>query len=382
MTRILLIADQFLRPHRTGIDVYYDSLVHWLPRLAPDLDFTLASLGEPDQQSPAFAPNFRHKGLPLSRRRFYLASLLRLGNPFQALLDQADLVHLMVPLPLATDKPLLTTVHDLTPLLMPWAYTWYSVLITRWTLRRLAAQKSHFIAVSDCTKSDLHRLTHVPMDRIHRVYEGVGEAFRVIDDTQQIEQARARYGLPERYFLYTGSMHPRKNLLTALKAYRLFKAHDTTDTKLVLAGRMSVGGAALTRQIREHNLEESVVLPGYIDGADLSAVIGGAVAVIYPSLYEGFGFPALEAMACGVPVIASNASSLPEVTGGHALLCDPLDARCFAESMQRIVSDAGLRDALVRGGFVWVKRFSWKAAAQETLQLYAHLLRREDAALS
>ena len=376
MTKVLLFTDFFLRPERTGIDLYCDKLVYWLPRLAPHLDFTLVSLGEPDQRLPSFAPNLKHWGLPMSRRRFLLASMLGLGNPLQTSLDRFDLVHLMVPLPVVTSKPLLATVYDLTPVLMPryyGAYGWYIPLIFRWTCRRLVAQNSRFSVISDCTGKDLHDLFQVPLDRIHRIYLGVGEEFQMVNSAQT-QQVRARYHLPDSYFLYIGSMHKRKNLPTLLRAYRLFRTQDTTNTKLVLAGRMSLGGDELKQQIQEHGLEEEIVLLGYVESADLPAVIGGAAALLYPSLYEGFGLPALEAMACGTPVVTSTGGSIPEVTGGHALLCEPLDASCFCEAMLRIVSETELRIELAKRGLDWATRFSWRLAAGETLQLYERIL--------
>lgn len=371
---MLLFTDLFLRPERTGIDLYCDKLVYWLPRLAPHLDFTLVSLGEPEQRLPSFAPNLKHRNLPVSRRRFYLASMLGLDNPLKTVLSQADLVHLMVPLPIATDKPLLVTVYDLTPLTIPKSYSCSNRLLYRWMFRRLVAQNSHFSVISDRTGEDLHNLFQVPASLIQRVYLGVGEEFRVISDAQQIRQVRTRYCLPDSYFLYIGSMHKRKNLPTLLRAYHLFRAQDTTDTKLVLAGRMSLGGDKLGRQIREQGLEKEIILLGYVASADLPAVIGGATALLYPSLYEGFGLPALEAMACGTPVVASTGGSIPEVTGGHALLCEPLDAGCFCEAMLRIVSETELRVELVKRGLDWATRFSWRLAAEETLQLYDRIL--------
>lgn len=374
MIRILLVVDQLLRPHRTGIDVYYDNMVHWLPRLAPDWNFALISFGEPDQQLPSFAPNLEHRGLAISRRRFRLTSMLKENSSLRVLCEWADLVHLLMPLPVVTNRPLFVTVHDLTPLLMPQAYRWYHRLTTRWTLRRLVVRNSHFNVVSDCTGKDLRNLFQVPAGHVHRVYEGVGEEFKVIDNAQRAQQVRARYHLPDRYFLFTGSMHKRKNLPTLLKAYRLFRKKDTTNTGLVLAGRMSLGGDVLKRRVQEYRLQKSVWLPGYIDSADLPTVIGGATALLYPSLYEGFGLPALEAMACSTPVIASRAGSIPEVTGGHALLCDPLDANGFAKAMHRIISDGALRSRLIEDGLDWAARFSWRSTAEATLRLYKEIL--------
>jgi glycosyltransferase involved in cell wall biosynthesis len=374
MAHILLVADLFLRRERTGIDKYYDQLVYWLPRLAPQHDFTLVSFGEPDQNASLFSPNMVHKGLPISRRRLAMALIMGMPKNLSALVETFDLVHLMIPFPITAEKPMLITTHDLTPVLIPNAYSWYHTHVTRETFRRLGVRDNHFCVISYQTGTDLHNLFRVPRNRIHCVYQGVGEEFRAESDVQRVQQVRAKYHLPRHYFLYIGSMHRRKNLSTLLKAYQRFILRGTINIKLAIAGRMSLGGDQLRRHIREQKLENEVVLPGYIDSADLSVVIGEAVALLYPSLYEGFGLPVLEAMACGTPVIASRAGSIPEVAGGHALLCDPLEVECFSDAMFQIAVDAKLRAELIEGGLNWATQFSWQATALATLQLYEKIL--------
>jgi len=376
MTHILLVADRMTRPHRTGIDLYYDKLIHWLPRLAPQFDFTVVSFGESDLKLPDAAPNIRHVGLPISRRSLYLRAFLPLKNPLAGLENEVDLVHTMMPLPIQSTKPLLTTIYDITPLLMPEIYPWHSRLIFRQSIQKLQAQHSRFTTISQHTADDLSRLFSIDKNVIYPIHLGVDDDFHIPDDPARRQQVRKKYQLPERYFFYAGSMHKRKNLPTALEAYKIFKRSDTTNTRLVIAGRMELGGDALLRQIEERGLTSEVVLPGYLDAADLPFAIAGSVALLYPSLYEGFGLPVLEAMTCGTAVITARSSSIPEVAGDHALLCDPLDADCFAQMMARVSTDSAYRTKMIESARTWAARFTWRSTAEQTLKLYETIMQR------
>jgi glycosyltransferase involved in cell wall biosynthesis len=374
MTHILLIADRMTRSHRTGIDLYYDKMIYWLPRLAPQINFTVVSFGEPDLPLPNAAPNIRHIGLLTSRRSLYLRAFLPLNNPLSGLLSSIDFVHTMMPLPLQSDKRLLTTIFDLTPLLMPEIYPWHSRLIFQRSVRRLIAQGSRFTTISKHTADDLSRLFSIDSSLIYPVHLGVDDEFHVPDDPARCQQVREKYHLPERYFFYVGSMHKRKNLPTALESYAIFKRADTTDTRLVIAGRMELGGERLLKEIAARGLADDVVLPGYVDADDLPFAIAGAVALLYPSLYEGFGLPVIEAMMCGTPVIAARTGSIPEIAGEYALLCEALDAHCFAQMMSRINTNDGFRAHTVAQAHGWAAQFTWRSTATQVLQLYKTLL--------
>jgi glycosyltransferase involved in cell wall biosynthesis len=373
MTHILLVADRMTRAARTGIDRYYDKLIKWLPRLAPEWDFTVVSFGEADQTLAGAAPNIRHCGLPVSRRDFMLRAFSGL-NPLAAWTAQADVVHVMMPLPVRAQKPLLMTVFDMTPLQMPELYPFHSRWIFRHSIRLLNRQNSHFTTISQQVGADLRQFFSIPDHHIHPILLGADEDFRVPDDMTRAKVVVKKYRLPDRYFLYIGSMHKRKNLATALEAYALYRRHSSATVRLVLAGRMEMGGDTLKQKISEYGLDDAVVLPGYIEDEDLPLLMANAVALLYPSIYEGFGLPPIEAMACGTPVIAAHSGSIPEVTGGHAVLCDPFDAPCFANMMTRLSSDSELRTSLMDGAREWAGRFTWRSTAERTLELYKRLL--------
>lgn len=374
MTHILLITDRLQRPQRTGIDLYYDKLIYWLPRLAPEINFTIVSFGEPDLQLPNAAPNIRHRGLATSRRSLYLRAFLPLANPLSDLLESADFAHLMMPLPLQSDKALLTTIFDVTPMLMPEMYPWHSRLIFQQSIQQLKARGSRFTTISQQTGDDLSRLFSIEKSAIYPIHLGVDDDFCIPDDPGRSKQVREKYSLPERYFFYAGSMHKRKNLPTALDAYTLFKRSDATNTRLVIAGRMELGGNELLKQIEKRELSQDVVLPGYLDANDLPFVIADSVALLYPSLYEGFGLPVIEAMMCGTPVIAARSGSIPEIAGSYAVLCEPLDAKCFAQMMTRVSVDEALRRQIITQARAWASQFTWRSTATQILKLYQTLL--------
>lgn len=375
MTRILIILDKIARPYATGIDMYYSMLLKWLPRLAPDLDFTVLSFAEPIHKFADDITNIRHHSLPMTRRGIIIRNALSvLPNPLSRWVKNADLVHLMMPMPLRISNPrIVATIYDLSPLLLPQIYPWYARVTIRRTIRRLQLQNTHFLTISCQTEEDLIRLFNVENSRVHPIHIGVDEMFQVPDNAQEIEVIRHQYQLPDRYFLYTGSMHKRKNLSTLLEAFARFKETDHTNTKLVLAGRMELGGDLLLQRLKTYRRQSQLILLGYVPAPDLPKVIAGAKALLYPSLYEGFGLPALEAMRCGTPVIASTGGAIPETTGGYAHLCEPIDVACFAQQMKQIVQD-GMRPDQILAAREWAKQFSWETTASQTVQVYRTLL--------
>jgi glycosyltransferase involved in cell wall biosynthesis len=181
-----------------------------------------------------------------------------------------------------------------------------------------------------------------------------------------IERVKARYGIRGDYILYVGTLQPRKNLRRLLKAYAMVQKRDETPC-LVIAGRKGWLYDQIFQQVERLGLETEVIFPGYVPQDDLPTLLSGACFFVFPSLYEGFGLPVLEAMACGTPVLCSNVSSLPEVAGNVALLVDPLDVESMAEAMNRLLQDEGLRAQLVERGFQQVRQFSWDRCARETL---------------
>jgi glycosyltransferase involved in cell wall biosynthesis len=206
----------------------------------------------------------------------------------------------------------------------------------------------------------LRHFYHIPADKIAVVYPGRDETLHRVDPAP----VRAKYHLPGDYLLHVGTLQPRKNLIRLIEAVQLVARHSPLVT-LVLAGRPGWLSAPILAKAREH--AGTVRVLEYVPDEDLAGLYSGARAFVFPSLYEGFGFPVLEAMACGAPVICSNTSSLPELAGEAALLVDPLDTSALASAILRILSEADLCGRLVEKGSAQIQKFSWTKAAQEAL---------------
>ncbi len=257
----------------------------------------------------------------------------------------------------------LVTIHDLGYLYFPQAHPrlqrLYLDLSTRWNARAAAC----IVADSKATKADLVARYRTPPEKIVVAYPGYDDTLAPVRDPAVIEAAKARYGIAGDYLLYLGTLQPRKNLARVVEAF----ASLQSGASLVLAGRRGWLYDDLFDRVRRLGLERRVRFPGYVADEDKAALLSGASAFVFPSLYEGFGLPVLEAQACGCPVITSTTSSLPEVAGDAALLVDPQDTVAIAAAIRRIAADSGLRTTLIEHGLVNVRRFSWEACARAAL---------------
>lgn len=271
-------------------------------------------------------------------------------------------------LPLVHPRRSVVTVHDLGYHYYPQAHTLFQNVTLRWSTRYNARAAVRILADSEATRRDLVRFYHTPPERIVVVYPGRDETLAPVTDPAILGAVRAHYHLAGPYLLYVGTLHPRKNLVRLVQAFASLQP-PIPNLQLVLAGQKGWLYDELFAQVRRLGLEDRVILTGYVPDADLPALISGALAFVFPSLHEGFGFPVLEAMACGAPVVCSDASSLPEVAGDAALLVDPLDTDALAEALARIVHDETLRRELVERGFAHVQRFSWQRCARHVLRV-------------
>jgi len=274
--------------------------------------------------------------------------------------SRLDVVHYPVLAPaLAYGGPSVVTVHDLTNQLFPRRADLRSWIYYRHVLRMGASRASSVIAVSRNTRDDIIRLWGLAHERVEVIYEAASPAF----DGQPARPSRAE----ERYFLAVGTVEPNKNFARLLEAYAAARSRLPDDTALVVVGQPGWQYDGLLRSTRELGLNGSVRFIGHVPDVELADLYSGALAFVYPSLYEGFGLPPLEAMACGAPVIASRASSLPEVVGEAGLMVDPLDVEDIAAAMVRVASDPALREAMRSAGRARARRFSWEECARRTL---------------
>jgi glycosyltransferase involved in cell wall biosynthesis len=273
-------------------------------------------------------------------------------------------------LPLLGPRPSVVTVHDLGYEYFPEAHPARERWYLRWSTRRHGRVAARVIADSQATKNDLVRLYGVDPERIHVVYPALDGDFRPeFDRTRQLTVRRS-YGLPDQaeYILHVGTLQPRKNLDRLIEAFALVR-RELPDRQLflVLAGSPGYNSRLLDDKVRALGLEKVVRFPGFVRVHDLPALYAGASCYAFPSLYEGFGFPVLEAQASAVPLVCARTSSLPEVAGEGALYFDPFSVEAMAAALVRVLTDAGLRTQLIEAGRANLARFSWSQAARAVL---------------
>jgi glycosyltransferase involved in cell wall biosynthesis len=356
---------------KTGTERYAVEIIRALVAAAPDDRFRLYFNRPP---APGLLPqghNARWRVIPSPR----LWTVGRLS--LELAMRPPDV--LFVPahsLPPVLPRASVATVHDLGYLHFPGEHP----RMTRWLRRQSnawsARRATRVIAISGATRDDLIRREGIDVSKISVVRHGHAPTFRPIDDTALLEGVARRHGLDGRYLLFVGTLQPRKNLARLLAAFDLLAATDPSIS-LALVGAQGWHPERLTRALAGLRSRDRVRVLGYVDDADLPTLMSGAVALAFPSLYEGFGLPALEAMACGTPVLASTTSSLPEVVGDAGLLVDPLDVDAIAAGLARLVADDALRGELRDRGLARAASFTWARAAQETLTV---LRAAEDAA--
>jgi glycosyltransferase involved in cell wall biosynthesis len=287
-----------------------------------------------------------------------------------------NLIHFLTPIILNKSfgsAKIVTTIHDLCPLIISSAYSFHMPFYYKYVIKKLIKKKSYFITNSESTKNDLVHFFNINKERVFVTPLGISDKFERPNDNK-IRLILSKYKIFDDYFLFTGAMNKRKNLKTTIEAFIKFKEETKSKTKLVLAGRMNWGGSEIEKLVKNNNLQYEVLLPGYIDDQDLPAIISGANAVLYLSLYEGFGFPALEAMKVGTPVIASNNSSIPEVVEDAGLLVNPLDLNEIVNAMCEFSFNTKLRNQCIQKGIKQAEKFSWEKTAKKTLEVYKNII--------
>ncbi len=364
------VDGRYIADHYPGIGRYTFSLVEALSRLAADMTFVIAvQPGQPnsryDLDQLTARPNVRLEPFALQPRSL----LEQVHWPQAARRWSLDVLHSpYVYKPYALPCPSVVTVYDLIPLVFPEGFSAGQRLIFRLMVGLALRTARAVIAISAATRDDLVRYFRTSPDRVY-VTPLAADASFYPRPPAEVAAIRARYGLPDQYVLYVGSNKPHKNLPRLIEAYA--KIGDAPP--LVLAGREDARYPQARARVEALGLSARVCFPGDIASADLPALYSGASLFVFPSLYEGFGLPPLEAMACGLPVVCSGRSSLPEVVGDAALIVDPDDVDTIASAIRRALDDADLRASLRRRGLDRAAQFSWERTAQETLRIYRML---------
>jgi len=266
--------------------------------------------------------------------------------------------------------PQILTIHDLSLAKFREMHPKERVWFSDWFLKRRIPYAAHIITVSDFIRSEICDELGLATDKVTVIPEAP-DPFFFPRDRQKARELVEVLGLPQDYILFVGTLEPRKNLPLLIKA----AAACESDIPIVLVGWEGWGGDPWLEMVKEQGLRNRIFTTGYVDEESLACLYSNALALVFPSLYEGFGLPVLEAMACGCPVICSNAASLPEVAGDAALFIDPYEVDGLASAIDKLVDDSTLRIDLIHKGFERVAQFSWKRAAEETLDVFRKVAR-------
>ncbi len=295
--------------------------------------------------------------------------------------DALDVLHLSYNAPLALPArcALVVTIHDISFEEHPEWFPYKLRALLKWSVPRSARWARQILTDTEVAQRELVRLYKLPREKIHVTPYAADERFHPLDDAALLEQTRARYGTSNQFVLAVGNMQPRKNLMRLMQAFALAKRRYALPHKLVLVGQQLWRADAILEQARA--ARDAIVTTGYVPDADLPLLYNAADLFCYPSLYEGFGLPVLEAMACGTPVITSNVSSLPEVAGDGARLVDPFDVDALANALGETLTDEHARLAWREKGLLRARQFSWERTAQQTIEVYERAMRGADLTL-
>ncbi len=355
-----------------GINGYIYHLLRALPDADPALRYT-AFVGRQAQPPPHDRLHVRHAPWDTQHplRRIVWEQVIQ---PAAVLGTRPDLLHaLAFVAPVLVRTPSVVTVYDLSfihyPEHLPAARRVYLRLFTRQSCRRAR----RVIAISESTARDLSVTFGVPAAKIDVAAPGVGEQFTPLPESD-IAAFRARKGLPERFLLFLGTLEPRKNLTVLLRAYAQLPARDRDAVHLVLAGGRGWMTGEIFATIEQHDLGATVHLPGYVPGEELPLWYNAAHVLVYPSVFEGFGLPVIEALACGTPALVSDVSSLPEAVGDGGLRLPPDDPDAWAEALVRAIGDPAWRSDARERGIAHAARFTWANTAARTVASYRRAL--------
>lgn len=362
----------------TGIGRYAVELLRMLAELPNGPEVVLLTTEHEDRFG--LWTKFEHHALSGC---YLLPALITSGNlllSWAAHYHQLDLIHdpngVAPFLGPSTGAQRIVTIHDAFAYVCPATHNHFDNWRYRWHLPYAARRADQVITVSECSRRDLIRHVGLAPCRLQVIPEGVDPEFQPLADSNERRAILARYGIKQPYLLYVGGINARKNIARLFEAFvRVRESHP--DLILVIGGKRQWQTDEIDTTFRRLDLAEYVHFTGYVEDADLPALYNAAELFIFPSLYEGFGLPPLEAMACGTPVITSNISSLPEVVDDAALTVDPHEVNQLASAIERVLTDTMLQTELRRRGIARAAEFTWERTARETLALYERVLDRQ-----
>ena len=360
---------------KTGVEYYSASLIEWLAKVdnflirsGKENNYLLYTPAALEGDLANLPSNFKEIVIPFSR----MWTHIRLS--FELMLRPPDL--LFVPahvLPVIHPKKTVITIHDVAFNYFPEAYSDRARNYLEWSTKYAVRHATKIIAISESTKKDLIKFYKARPEQVQVIHNGYDDLFLAFNPDKKIYESILRRMKIERdYLLFIGRIEKKKNVINIIRAYELVR-EGGFDCQLVLAGKLGFGSIDILRAIEKSRYGDDIILPGYVSEEDSMYLMHGTKVFVFPTLYEGFGLPVVEAMASGTPVVSSNRSSIPEVAGDAALLVDPLRYQEIAKAICRILIDDDLRISLIKKGKVRVKEFSWEKCAEQTLKLLESL---------
>jgi glycosyltransferase involved in cell wall biosynthesis len=366
--RIGIEAERANMPNPTGVERYAAELIKNWAKLDSTNEYILYFRSEPQQWFKELPKNFSYKVMPFpifwTQLRLSLEMLL---HPVDVLFIPASA------LPLWHPKNSVVTVHDIAYELFEGIYTGYMNYYQKFASRFAVRFAKKVITVSESTKKDLVRIYKTDPNKITVTPLGLSEGFRPMQ-YQEAQSVLDKYGLVyQKYILFLGTIQPRKNIPRLVDAYEKIKKENRVEEKLIIGGGRGWLWEPILKKVKTAGIDGSVKYLDYVSKEDLSYIMAGAKIYTLPAMYEGFGIPALEAMASGVPTVVSNISSLPEVVGDAGVLVDPNSIESIAEGLLKVLTDSNLRQQLIVKGLERAKQFTWENTAKKTLEVFNSL---------
>jgi glycosyltransferase involved in cell wall biosynthesis len=357
-----------------GIGTYVRNLLQQLSRIDQETEYAVLCQGGDCSLVGELGENFR--AIPESSPNYSVREQIRVPRDLRR--EHADLFHAPhYVLPPLTPCKSVVTIHDCIHLRFPqYLPNRLGYAYARSFLWMATHHSSRVITVSEASKRDILEYFNVPATKIDVIYNGIDERFGQPPPEEDVTRVRERYQLNDPFILYAGNIKPHKNLGRLIESFHLLRHNgpEFEHVKLVIIGDEIAKYAALRHAVHRHKLHKHVRFFGFVPARTLAILYRLAAVFVFPSLYEGFGLPPLEAMASGTPVITSNVSSLPEVVGDAAILIDPLEPESIADALRRVLSDSALCDDLRRRGLERARHFSWERSVRRVREIYSEVL--------
>ncbi len=377
--KIGIEGQRLFRQKKHGMDMVALELIRELQKLDNKNQYYIYV--KPDEDSTCLQSTANFKIVELEGGSY--PQWEQFALPKQAKKDGCDILHCTSnTAPVNPGMPLVVTLHDIIYMEKSYfgiltdngtPYQKFGNVYRRWFVPKIVKKSDILITVSNFEKKRIADFFGLTDNKLHAVYNGVSEHFKKITDKDELNRVKSKYRLPDKYFFFLGNTDPKKNTLGVLKAFSDFRKQSTDDYKLLMLDYDEGELMKLLDEIKDKNLREHILLTGYVVNTDLPAIYTLCEVFLYPSLRESFGIPMLEAMRCAVPVITSNTSSMPEVSGNAAYIVDPYKPEEITQGIKELIGNNKLKQEIIDKGLKRSEFFSWKNMAIHVLKLYESL---------